>query len=365
MQNRRLVMIPGPTPVVESIQHQMGRPTDAFKTPEFVSDFKSVIADLKTLWDCENGEAFVLAGSGTLSMEMAVCNTLKSGDRALVISHGYFGDRFVDIMERKGIETDLIQSEWGQIVPVETIAAKLEENDYQAITVTHVDTSTGVSAPIAEIGELLKTKPEVMYIVDGVCATAAEPEYVEQMGIDILLTGSQKAFGVPPGLAIIWASAAAMERRESLGTIPEYYADFLKWLPVMHDPTKYFATPAVNLIWALQESLRIIKSEGIEERYQRHIRNAAYVQERMKQLGFSLLANPEYQAVTLSNLLYPEGIDDAKFRSTLMEEGAVVAGGLGPYAGKLFRLGHMGNIDDHDIAAVIACIERTLEKLAQ
>lgn len=228
---------------------------------------------------------------------------------------------------------------------------------------THVDTSTGVCAPVAKIGEMMKKFPETLYIVDGVCASAGEREYVDKMNIDVLLTGSQKAFGVAPGLEMLWASEKSIARRREIGTIPEYYIDFEKWLPVMHDTSKYYATPAVNMIWALQESLRIIKEEGIEERYDRHAKVANAMQKSLEAMGFTILAGKEVRANTLSNCIYPEGLDDLKFRTILAQEGVQVAGGLGAYAGKMFRIGHMGNIDLHDLVSAIAGIERTLFKM--
>jgi aspartate aminotransferase-like enzyme len=359
MKPRKLVMIPGPTPVVRSIQNQMGRETVAFGDPGFINDYKELLKDMKELWKTE-GEVFVIAGTGTMAMEMGIANTLKSGDNLLIVSNGFFGDRFIDLAERKGINVDVISSEWGKIVPIEDIEAKLNEKKYDGITVTHVDTSTGVCAPIKEIGEMLKKFPETIYIVDGVCATAAEPEYVDDMNIDILITGSQKAFGVAPGLAIVWAGPKAMERRKELGRIPEYYIDFDKWLPIMNDPSKYFATPAVNMIWALKESVRIIKEEGIENRYERHRKNARAMQAALEAMGFTLLAEKDHRAVTLSNVLYMDGVNDLEFRKILGEEGVVVAGGLAAYAGKMFRLGHMGNIDIHDMVSTTAAIERAL-----
>jgi aspartate aminotransferase-like enzyme len=231
-----------------------------------------------------------------------------------------------------------------------------------------VDTSTGVCAPIKAIGDLVKKFPDTLYIVDGVCATGAEQEDFDQMGMDILFTGTQKAFGVCPGLLMLWASEKALEKRNSLGLIPEYYVDFQKWLPIMDDPSKYFATPAINLIWALKESIRLIEEEGVEARYLRHQKNARAVQQAMSSLGFSILANPKYRAVTLSNLIYPDGIVDQDFRAKLFEEGIIVAGGLGAYAGRMFRLGHMGNITVDHMVVAIAAIERTMDhfgKLAQ
>jgi len=362
MKNRRLVMIPGPTPVVRSIQDQMGRETVAFGDPGFVKDFKEVLTDLKELWDV-NGEVFVVAGSGTMAMEMALSNTLKRGDNLLIVSHGFFGDRFIEIAEKKGLNVDVISSEWGKTVPVADIEKKLSEKSYQAMTVTHVDTSTAAVASIAEIGEMMKKFPETIYIVDGVAATAGEEEYLGKMNIDILFTGSQKAFGVAPGLAILFANQKALDRRKSLGNIQEYYVDFEKWIPIMNDTSKYYATPAVNMIWALQESIRLIKEEGLEERYERHRKVAKAMRSALEAMGFSILADPENRAVTLSCVLYPEGIEDAKFRTLLAEEGAQVAGGLGAYAGKMFRIGHMGNIDMLDLTGAITAIERTLYKM--
>ena len=362
MKNKKLVMIPGPTPVVRSIQDQMGRETVAFGDPAFVKDFQGVLADLKEMWGT-SGEVFVVAGSGTMAMEMAIANTLKEGDNLLIVSHGFFGDRFIELAKRKGLNVDVISAEWGKIVPVADIEAKLQEKDYQAVTVTHVDTSTAALAPIEEIGEMMKKFPDTIYIVDGVASTAGQREYVDKYNIDILLTGSQKAFGVAPGLMMLWASEKAMERAKSLEPIKEYYVAFDKWLPIMHDTSKYYATPAVNMVWALQESIRIIKEEGLENRYERHGKVAKAMRAAIEAMGFEILADEGNRANTLSCILYPQGIDDAEFRKILAEEGAVVAGGLGDYAGKMFRLGHMGNVDTLDLTSAISSIERTLYRM--
>jgi aspartate aminotransferase-like enzyme len=362
MKNKKLVMIPGPTPTVRTINDQMGRETVAFGDPEFVKDFRELIVDLKEMWRVD-GECFVVAGTGTMAMEMAVANVTKRGDNVLIVSNGFFGDRFIDICTRKGLNADVLAAEWGDVVTPEAVEVKLKEKNYAAITVTHVDTSTGARAPIEKIGEVMKKFPDTVYIVDGVAATAGEREYVDDMNIDILFTGSQKAFGVAPGLAIVWAGQKALARRKALGTIPEYYIDFEKWIPIMNDPSKYYATPAVNMIWALKESVRIIKEEGLEERYDRHERVSNAFNDALEALGMKPLAKKDYRCSTLSCVLYPEGVNDALFRKTLAEEGVMVGGGLAAYAGKMFRIGHMGNIDDHTVYSVIAAIERTLIKL--
>lgn len=360
METKKMVMIPGPTPVVKSIQEQMGREMQAFGDPRFVADYRKLIADLAKLLNC-SGKTFPLAGTGTLAMEMAIANTTKRSDSILIVSHGFFGDRFIEICEKKGLDIDVLSAEWGTTIPVETIEAKLREKKYAAITVSHVDTSTGVRADIEEIGKMIeKTSPETVYIVDGVAATGGEYADVDRMKIDILFTGSQKAFGVCPGMFILWASKKALERRKALGSIPEYYVDFEKWIPIMDEPSKYFATPAVNLVWAMQEATRIIEEEGYKARYERHKKNAEAMQKALESMGFTILAEKEHRAVTLSNLIYPEGVDDVKFRNTMFEEGMTVAGGLAAYAGKMFRLGHMGNIDINDEVAVLGIIERGL-----
>lgn len=363
MINRKIVMIPGPTPVVRSIQDQMGRDTCAFGDAEFVKDFKGVIDGVREMFQCD-GQAFVLAGSGTMAMEMAVANSAKSGDNMLIVSHGFFGDRFLDAIKRKGINVDIMQSEWGKVFSPEEIDAQLSKKNYAAVTVTHVDTATGAKADIKAIGEMMKKYPETIYIVDGVAASAGIDEKMTDMNINIILTGSQKAFGVAPGLAILCADKKSLARRKSMGeTIPEYFVDYEKWLPIMENPAKYFGTPAVNLIWAMKESLRIINEEGLENRYARHIKNAKAMRSALTAMGFKILAEEGHQAETLSNVLYMDGVDDVKFRDLVQEEGIIVAGGLAAYAGKMFRIGHMGNVDTHDLVSAIAAIERTLYRM--
>jgi aspartate aminotransferase-like enzyme len=359
----KLLMIPGPTPVVRSIQDQMARETVAFGDPGFIVDFKGLVADLHSMWHCD-GETFVVAGTGTLAMEMAVSNVTKRGENILICSHGFFGDRFIDICSRKGLGADVLKAKWGTVYTPEQIDAELSKKKYAAVTVTHVDTSTGAAAPLQEICGLLQRKhPDVLLIVDAVAAAGGVESWMD-WGIDVLFTCSQKAFGVAPGLAMLWASKRAVEKRKALGTIPESYFDFERWIPIMHDPSKYWGTPAVNMIWALKEGVRLIQAEGLEERYARHARQAKIFVAAMEALGFKTAAAPQDRASTLSIFFYPEGsrLDDAAFRTTLAEEGVQSAGCLADFAGKGFRLGHMGNIDKHVLVGTIAAVERACFK---
>ena len=360
MEKNVLVMIPGPTPVVESIRQEMARPIQAFGDPRFVADYKALIDDLGEMFNC-SGKTFPLAGTGTLAMEMAIANTTKRGDNVLIVSNGFFGDRFIDICQRKGLNVDVLSAEWGDFVTPEEIDRKLGEKHYAAMTVTHVDTSTAVVAPIAEIGRVVAKYPDTVYIVDGVAATAGEYADVDGMGIDVMFTGSQKAFGVCSGMFILWAGQKALARRKELGTIPEYYVDFEKWIPIMDNPAKYFATPAVNLVWALKEATAIIKEEGLEVRAARHRKNADAVAKALESAGFTILAKLGCRASTLSVAIYPEGVDDATFRSNMFKEGVVCAGALASYAGKAFRLGHMGNITENEMIVALSAVERSLK----
>ncbi len=360
MENNVLVMIPGPTPVVESIRQEMARPIQAFGDPRFVADYKALIDELGALFHC-GGRTFPLAGTGTLAMEMAIANTTKRGDNVLIVSNGFFGDRFIDICERKGLQVDVLSAEWGSAVSPEEIDRKLSEKNYAAVTVTHVDTSTAVVAPIAEIGKVMAKHPGTIYIVDGVAATAGEYADVDGMGIDVMFTGSQKCFGVCSGMFILWAGQKALDRRRSLGVIPEYYVDFEKWIPIMDNPAKYFATPAVNLVWALKEATAIIREEGLQARAGRHRKNADAAAKALESIGFTILAKPGCRASTLSVAIYPAGVDDGAFRNHMFQEGVVCAGALGAYAGKAFRLGHMGNITENEMIVGLAAVERSLK----
>jgi aspartate aminotransferase-like enzyme len=360
---KKLMMIPGPTPVDQSILDALSKDTVSHLDPEFVKILKETLEDLKTVVTTEKGQPFIIPGTGTLGMEVAIVNSLKKGDSLLVISHGFFGDRFVEIAQCYGIEVEVLASEWGKIVKVEEIAQKLKEKKFDAITLSHVDTSTGVCTPLEEVGEILKQFPETIFIVDGVCATGGIEERMDDWGIDILFAGNQKAFGIPPGLANLVFSEKALERRNALGNISSYYMDINRWLPIMRDPgSGYFSTHAINMVNALHQGLKIILEEGLEERFRRHRRFALAFQAGLEKIGFKILPPKEIRANTVSTVLYPSGIEDLAFREKLSQNGVLVSAGKGVLAGKLFRLGHMGSITENEVVATLSIIEKTLSE---
>ncbi|MEW6546174.1 MAG: alanine--glyoxylate aminotransferase family protein [Bacillota bacterium] len=354
MGDRTLVLIPGPTPVVDEILEGLARPVLAHTDPRFVEVFRCVIARVRQLMGAR--EAFVVAGTGTLAMEMALVNTVAPGERVLVVSHGYFGDRFVPLAQAFGIEVDVLRAEWGKRVPVEEIRAQLGRRRYRAVTVTHVDTSTGVAADIAAVGPVIR-EAGALFILDGVCATGGIDEDMETYGIDVVLTGSQKALGVPPGLALVGFGPRALEVRAALVRVPAYYCDIANWRPVMEEPSRYFATPAVNMVVAMDVALDIVFREGPSRRYQRHLAYGRGMRAAMRVLGFEPLAAEEEAAPTTTTVRYPDGLDDATFRNLMAARGVTVAGALGSLAGKAFRVGHMGNV-------TVAELEQAVQAMA-
>jgi aspartate aminotransferase-like enzyme len=362
---KKLMMIPGPTPVDQSVLDALSKETVSHLDPELVKTLKETLNDLKAVVMTEKGQPFTIPGTGTLGMEAALVNSLKKGDRLLVVSHGFFGDRFVEIARGYGIEVEVLASEWGKIVEVEKIAQKLKEKSFSAITVTHVDTSTGVCAPLEEVAEVIKRFPGTLFILDAVCATGGIEERMDDWGVDIVFAGNQKALGVPPGLANLVFSEKALERRNALGNISSYYMDINRWLTIMRDPgSGYFATHAVNMVNALHQGLKNILEEGLEERFRRHKRFALAFQAGLEELGCKLLPPKEVRANTVSTVLYPSGIEDLAFREKLYQNGVLVSAGKGVLAGKLFRLGHMGSITENEVVATMSIIEKTLSEFS-
>lgn len=364
--SNELLMIPGPTPVKEEILDVMSQATVSHVDPRFVKSYQNALEYTRRLFSCD-GEVFVICGSGTLAMEMAVVNTISPGENLLVLSQGYFGERFAHLARSFHINTDVISAEWGERVDPAQIERQLAAKQYKAVTITHVDTSTGVEADLETLVPLIK-KAGALVILDGVCASAGIEENMSRdygggAYIDVVLTGSQKAIGVPPGLAIVAFSQAALRARDELGQIAAYYADIHNWLPIMHDPSRYYATPAVNMIWAYEKAMEIIFAEGLEKRYQRHRAYGTAVREALRTYGMQPLAREEVAAATMTCLCYPAGVDDQTFRKLCYERGLVLAGALGQYKGKAFRIGHMGNTTPEQLAQAVRIIGEVVQNL--
>ncbi len=365
MNERELLMIPGPVAFDPEVLRALSAPARSHVSPEFIATFQRVLARLREVSLAPSAQPFVVPGSGTLAMEMAVANLVEEGERALVVSTGYFSDRMATILERHGARVTKVTAEVGEAPSVDAVREALAKDDFKVMTLTHVDTSTGVRAPVKALLEAVNDRT-MLSIVDGVCATGGEAFRQEAWGADVYLTASQKALGVPPGLAVLTVSPRALERwRRRTTPVRSFYADFAEWLPI-HEAyadgkPSYFATPAVNLIAALDVSLRQILDEGLEQRFARHARIARAFRAAWAALGLKLVPKSEALAAnTLSALYLPEGVD-ATLMGRVREAGAVIAGGLHPdIRARSFRVGHMNAVNASDCLSTVGALERAL-----
>ncbi|MBN2236457.1 MAG: alanine--glyoxylate aminotransferase family protein [Bacteroidales bacterium] len=368
MKSRKLLMIPGPIEFEPEVLSALGQPTTSHVAPNFIQSFGNALRMMREVWLAPTSQPFIMAGTGTLAMDMAGSNLIEKGDKVLVISTGYFGARYAELLARYGAEVTFLQSEIGDVVPLEIIEEELKIGHYKLLTFTHVDTSTAVMVDPKPIGELAQ-KYHVLSVLDGVCSVAGEEIRQEEWGIDVVLTASQKAIGVPPGLALMVVSEKAMnvwKNRKS--PVANYYSDWTNWLPIMQayeagNPS-YFGTPAVNLVMALEKSLEIILAEGMDARFARHQLMAKAFREAIKALGLtSIPFDDQVSAATLSAPFYPSGMKGGEFLNQVNKEGVILAGGLLPeIKGDYFRIGHMGSINRADTLATISAIEEALRK---
>lgn len=368
MKNRPLLMIPGPIEFDPDVILAMGKPGTSHVAPDFIEVFGSSLEKMRKVWLAPTGQPFIIAGSGTLAMDMAASNLIEEGDNALVISTGYFGDRYAELLKRYGAKVTVISSPIGDVPKIDEIEKELHKNDYKLLTFTHVDTSTAVRVDPEPIGKLGQ-KYDVLTVLDGVCSVAGEEIRQEEWGIDIALTASQKAVGVPPGLALLVASQRALNTFQSRNSpVGNYYADWNNWLPIMeaYEARKpsYFGTPAVSLIFALGVSLNQILQEGMDSRFERHAKTGGAFRAAFNALSMDQIAlSNEIAANTLSAPKYPDGVSGANLLAEVNKAGAILAGGLHPQnKNTYFRIGHMGAVTQGDVLATIGALETGLLK---
>ncbi len=367
MSERNLLMIPGPIEFEPAVLRALGEKTRSHLDPVFMKAFSRALKNLRVVFGAPTAQPFVVAGSGTLAMEMAVANLVQAGDKALVVNTGYFSDRIANMLERHGATVTQVKVPPGDAPPVAEVEKALATGGFKVMTVTHVDTSTAVLAPLREYAEAAK-KFGVLVIADGVCSVGGEALEMEAWGVDVAFTASQKALGTPPGLAVLLASQRAMNAwKTRTKPVAAMYLDFSEWLPIHEayeaEKPAYFATPPVNLITALDVSLQLIVNETMPVRLARHVSIATELRATWKRLGLTMVPKTEaISAHTLSALYYPQGVDAALVKA-LGELGITVAGGLHPeIKTKYFRVGHMGAVNRNDVAAVSSAIERALKK---
>jgi alanine-glyoxylate transaminase/serine-glyoxylate transaminase/serine-pyruvate transaminase len=366
MKNRTLLMIPGPIEFEPAVLSAMGEPTTSHLAPTFIEAFGQALQQLRQVFESPTGQPLVLAGSGTLAMDSAGANLVEHGDKTLVVNTGYFSERFATILQRYGAQVTIISAPPGGRPDLEQVKSALESNTFKLMTITHVDTSTAVLTNVQQITALGR-QYGVLTIVDGVCSVAGEELKMDAWGVDLTLTASQKAIGVPPGLALLMIGPRAMEAFQKRTTpVLNYYADWSNWLPIMqaYEDRKpgYFGTPPVNLIFALQISLKQILAEGLPARVARHIAVSRACKAGIHALGLGQVPlKPEFTAHTLTAPRYPAGVNGPEFLAGVLKAGVTLASGLLPaIRNEYFRIGHMGAVTLADILATINAIEYAL-----
>ena len=362
------LMIPGPIEFTDEVMAEMSKPTPSHVDPAFVEIFGQALEDLRSVFLAgPDYQPFVLAGSGTLAMDSAVANLVEPGDLVLVVDTGYFSQRMADIVRRYGGEVTVLSAAPGETISPDQLRAALDQDAYELVTITHVDTSTGVLTDVKGLSAVAKDQGALV-IVDGVCAAAAEEMRQADWGVDVYLTASQKAIGTPPGLGLLVASPLALARWQGRTTpVGSYYSDWGYWRPIMQAyearKASYFATPAVNLVMALGVSLRQLLDEGIENVFARHVRLSDAGKAGIEAMGLGQVPTDRAHAAhTLTCPRYPEGVD-AGFLKAVRANGAILAGGLHPaIKGEYFRIGHMGAASRGDVLIALGAVEAGLRQ---
>ncbi len=354
------LLAPGPTPVPEKVLVKMAEPIIHHRTPAFEAIMAEVIASLKWLYQTK-GDVLIFAASGTGAMEGTITNLLCKNDKVLVVDGGKFGERWWKICQAYGIAFDLIKVEWGKAVDPKLIEEKLKTNDYRAVYIQASETSTGVAHPVKAIADIVKNYPNTALVVDAITALGVVNLPVDEWGLDMVVSGSQKALMLPPGLAFTSVSEKAWGMIKK-SDIPKFYFDFKKEKKSVDQNTTAY-TPAVSLIIGLNEVLKMMKEMGLEGVFKKHELLSRACREGAKGMGLKLYA-PESPSSAVTAIYSPEGIDSGKIVKGLREQfNMTIANGQDEAKGKIFRVGHLGYYDPMDIISVLSAVEITLARL--
>jgi alanine-glyoxylate transaminase/serine-glyoxylate transaminase/serine-pyruvate transaminase len=340
----RLLMVPGPTNLSKRVREVLSQSQIGHTDPDFVKNFSETLQLARKAFRNQRGYQFVFTGTGTVGMEAAVASTVEPGDKVLVLNTGYFGQRLVDINRCYGANVEEISSAFGFHADPDAVRKRLARGRFKALYVTHVDTGTTVCNPISEVVKEAKNAG-VIAIVDGVCSVGGVELDFDRTGADFAFTGSQKALAAPPGAVLVAVSNGFLAQLEAKKErIRTYYANLLRWKAVMDDPRTYFATPAVQLMQALNQALKEVEEEGLEKRWRRHSSNAKIIRDGIEDAKSKLVVEQGYRSDTVTGVWTDAGAAPAIQKSLRDEHGIDVARGLGDNNTKMLRVGHFGNL---------------------
>ncbi|MFO7952579.1 MAG: alanine--glyoxylate aminotransferase family protein [Bacillota bacterium] len=340
-----LLMGPGPSPVHPRILEALGRHTLGHLDPEFLEIMNQTSDLLRYVFETENQITFPVSGTGSAGMEAALVNILEPGDKAVVGVNGVFGQRMVDVASRCGAEVIEVESEWGGPVDLEAMEKTLFANPgVKLVGVVHAETSTGARQPLEPVVELAHNR-DALVLVDAVTSLGGLPVEVDRQQLDIVYSGNQKCLGAPPGLAPITFNERALQKFRNRKTkVQSWYLDLSFLTRYWGEERFYHHTAPVNMIYALFEALSIIKEEGLEDRFARHLLHSSALVAGLRALGVKPVVSEKHRLPSLIAAWIPENLKDSDVRSRLRQEYLIeIGGGLGPFKGKVWRIGLMGN----------------------
>jgi aspartate aminotransferase-like enzyme len=350
--------VPGPTPCPPQALEAMGRQMINHRGGEFAKILNSTTEKLKQVFQTK-GDVFLLTASGTGGMEAAIVNTLSPGDKVLSISNGFFGDRFGDIAKQYGAEIIRLNLEWGKPVGLDAVEKALKaDGDIKAVLATHNETSTGMTNDLKEISAVVN-KFDKLLIVDAISSLGCINLPTDDWHCDIVITASQKGWMVPPGLAMVSVSEKAWQAHAQ-AKMPRYYWDFSKAKDYLQRGQTPW-TPAISVFYALNTTLDLMLSEGLNNIFTRHARVAQIARNGVKSLGFSLFPDENYASNTVTAVNAMDKTDVPELIRLLREEHEVIiAGGQARLSGKIFRIGHLGSVYEDDIKSVLEALNKAL-----
>lgn len=348
-----LLLIPGPTPVPAKVREAGARPMTNHRGEAFARLLRDVLDRVAVLYGTRQA-VMPYACSGTGVLEAAVVNTLSPGDKVLALSCGVFGNRFARIAQAYGAEVTRIEVEWGQGIPPERLEEALRRDSYKAVLVTHNETSTGVQNDLRALAQARGDHPALL-LVDAVSSLGAVPVEMDLLGLDVVVSASQKALGCPPGVGFLSASPRAWEAYQH-AKMPRYYWDMGLVVEALRKPVAQTPfTPAVSVFFSLEASLRLLEQEGLVAVYERHRRLSEATRAGVQALGLRVVADPRWASWTVTAVWLPEGVSASALTGQLRDRyGVVVAEGQGKLEGKVFRIGHLGYVYPED---VLRCLE--------
>ena len=357
-----LLMLPGPVNVAPNVLAAMSKDIVNHRGDEFGVIYNETCERMSKVFKTNN-QSYILTSSGTGAMEAAISNIAGPKDKILSVVGGKFGERFADIAKTHGIDVEELAVEWGTAVSPEAVKVALEaDENIKAVSVVHNETSTGVAAPIEEIGKVMKNY-DALYIVDTVSSLGGDYVNVDKFGIDVCVTGSQKCLAAPPGLAAITLSDDAWKEVEKTDA-KTYYFNMKKYRDSGNkDPAQTPYTPSVSLIYGLEESHNDIEKEGLDNRVARHHLNAKASRNAVKALGLELFAKESCASSTVTAVKMPEGLSDKDVRGTMLNKYRIqLAGGQDHLKGNIFRIGHMGVVNYKELAMTFTALGMTLKE---